>query len=239
MRADQFITEIEALSKDEFNPRAEQFRIQHISTQWFADAKPLKSLPGYTYYLKPDFTGSIAVYIFDPKNPDIFVGELTAHPYWAMDNAERKSVYGTPTLMVHPDYKNQGIATELYKLVLLPPPEGAGITLLSDSAQTSGGAGVWASLAKKIPGVSVIGLLRMRKRDEYSDTELKLYNHLFGDLGATYYAQTLHYYFYWIPVRKMGRRLENAVKDSLVKIYPKAHHRMYDSFLMARWMSEQ
>lgn len=239
MRAKQFITEIEKLSKTEFDPGPNAFRIELISSQWFADAKPLNNLPQYTYYVKRDHNGSVFAYIFDPKNPNIFIGELSTHPYWAMDNAERKAVYGTPMIQIHPNYKKQGIATELYKLVLLPPPKGEGITLLSDSAQTSGGAGVWASLVNRIPGVSVIGLLRMRKRDQYGDTELEFYNHLFGELGANYYAQTNHYYFYWIPVRKMGRRLENAVKNSLVKIYPTENYRMYDSFLMARWMGEQ
>lgn len=243
------IQEIETLDKSDFNPGAGNFII------WSGDIEKYKSrmrpLPGssnYTYVIEKE-ADNIIITILDPEvfNQDIkkpyFIGEITVY------SSEHRPA-GTLQvrgIKVHPKYRGRGIAKALYGLVLLPKPTGLGKTLLSDYAQTPGGIQNWSSLSK-IPGVEVTGLIQLPKQNSRDLARMpnleKSYEEILTDLlskvGGFYYGESYFNYFYEIPVTRVGKKLENAVKNSMLKIYPSnKQFTQYVSYLMAKYVGAQ
>lgn len=217
------INEIEAIPKSDYNPGKDRFKL------WSDDAveykrimKPLPGGSGLTYVTKLK-SNEIVTIILDPQNLSYYVGELHLFQTAFIPN----NTWQASLISVHPKYRGRGIAKALYGLALLPKPEGLGLTLVSDSLQTPGGIRNWVSLSQ-IPGVDVTGIAVVRKVDKtdlkkFPDVEKayeKLMVDLLGKVGGFYHSENQYFYFYQIPVRVAGSTLENAIKKSLIKIYP-------------------
>lgn len=235
----QFISEVTLLAKSEFDPDVSQFKIRHVEKEALKNKKPLPGYDGYTYTITNEDSRTF-MYVFDDKNPDIFVGFLQIESLSQMLPANTFMV--TP-LMVHPNYRKQGIAKSMYQMFLEKPPKGLGKILVSDSSQTKGGQMTWASLAST-PGIEITGLIKLRKSLNPStltnlpNEEKKLmdtYEELFGMVGGVYLDENDSYYFYQIPVSAIGKKLENSIKKSNIKIYKDdVRDKYYESFLMAK-----
>ena len=230
--------EIETIPGREYNPKAGEFQLWPETAQTYKQhMKPLPGGSGLTYVTSGrDYSRSIV--ILDPKNLNYFVGELKLETADTIPN----KTWQASLISVHPKYRGQGIAKALYGLALLPKPEGQGLTLISDSLQTPGGARNWASLSK-IPGVEVTGLVAIRKIDleklaqspTIQDNYEKIMVDLLGNVGGVYHSENRYHYFYQIPVSIVGSKLENAIKKSLIKIYPKGFIMNHHSLLMATY----
>lgn len=239
--------EIEAIPKSGYDPKADQFYINNYTAKKYqSEMKPLPGGSGLTYVVNEDETGA-AIIILDPKRlggfQSYYVGKLGVKKIVLGLLKGSAQVY---SISVHPNYRGMGIARALYGLVLLPEPQGMGLTLISDQAQTPGGIQNWVSLSK-IPGVEVTGLVRIAKID---DAELanfpqvekqvdQVLDDLFGKVGGVYLSETEKFYFFQIPVESVGSKLENKVKDSMIKIYPSAKQELmnlgFRAFLMAQY----
>lgn len=240
------LREIEAISKAQYDPKANQFYI-HGSTarKYQSEMKPLPGGSGLTYVVNRDGPHT-TITILDPKRlgglQSYYVGTLIVKHYYGFP----KGYVQVFSIAVHPNYRGMGIARALYGLVLLPEPQGMGLTLISDQAQTPGGIQNWVSLSK-IPGVEVTGLVRIAKIDDAALANFprvekqvdQVLDDLFGKVGGVYLSETEKFYFFQIPVELVGSKLENKVKDSMIKIYPSAKQELIDlgfrTFLMAQY----
>lgn len=228
--------EIETIAKGDYNPKAKEFKLWPEDAEHYKQImKPLPGVSGFTYVTHGrDFNKLIV--ILDPNNLDYFVGELKLEKARTIpDNTWQASL-----ISVHPKYRGQGIAKALYKLALLPKPEGMGLTLVSDSIQTPGGVRNWASLSQ-ISGVEITGIVSVRKVDikelpsEIQSKYLETMTDLLETVGGFYHSENMYYYFYQIPVKLVGSKLENAINKSLIKIYPKGLVIGHDTLLMAKY----
>ncbi len=232
------INEIETIPGREYNPKAKEFFLwPEDAAHYKQTMKPLPGGSGLTYVTNSrQYNRSIV--ILDPSNLNYFVGELKLE----RANTIPDNTWQASLISVHPKYRGQGIAKALYGLALLPKPEGQGITLISDSLQTPGGVRNWASLSQ-IPGVEVTGLVAVQKVDlkklaQSPETQAryeKLMTDLLGEVGGFYYSENMYYYFYQIPVKVVGSNLENTIKKSLIKIYPKDFIMHHHTLLMAQY----
>lgn len=230
--------EIETIPGREYNPKAKEFFLwPEDAAHYKQTMKPLPGGSGLTYVTNSrQYNRSIV--ILDPSNLNYFVGELKLE----RANTIPDNTWQASLISVHPKYRGQGIAKALYGLALLPKPEGQGITLISDSLQTPGGVRNWASLSQ-IPGVEVTGLVAVQKVDlkklaQSPETQAryeKLMTDLLGEVGGFYYSENMYYYFYQIPVKVVGSNLENTIKKSLIKIYPKDFIMHHHTLLMAQY----
>ncbi len=232
------LCEIETIPGSEYNPKAGQFKLwPETSLEFKQSMKPLPGGSGLTYVTSSrEYNKSIV--ILDPKNLNYYVGEIRLEKARTIPDNTWQAVL----ISVHPKYRGQGIAKALYGLALLPKPEGMGLTLVSDSLQTPGGVRNWVSLSQ-ISGVDVTGIVSVRKvdlqklaqspttQDEYE----KLMVDLLGEVGGFYYSENKDFYFYQIPVEVVGSNLENAIKKSLIKIYPKGLVIGHGTLLMAQY----
>lgn len=230
--------EIESIPGKEYNPKAGEFQLWPEDVYHYKQT--MKSLPGgsgLTYVTHSrDYNRSIV--ILDPKNLNYYVGELKLE----MANTIPEKTWQASLISVHPKYRGQGIAKALYGLALLPKPEGLGLTLVSDSIQTPGGIRNWVSLSQ-ISGVEVTGLVAVRKVDleklaqspTVQDNYEKIMVDLLGEVGGFYHSENNQFYFYQIPVKVVGSNLENTIKKSLIKIYPKDFIMGYHTLLMAQY----
>lgn len=243
-RFKQFISEVTLLSKSEFDPKGSDFKIRHVELEARENKKPLPGYDEYTYTIT-EKDNRVFIYIFDNKNPDMFIGYLQIESLYSY-SLPKGAVMVSP-LMVHPNYRRQGIAKTMYKMFLEKPPKGLGKILVSDSSQTRGGQMAWASLAS-IPGIEITGLIKLQKprpqgpgagfRVTSAEMEKDLmdtYDDLFGKVGGVYLEENDYYYFYQIPVSAIGKKLENGIKSSKIKIYKSSGEgTSYESFLMAK-----
>lgn len=230
--------EIESIPGKEYNPKAGEFKLWPEDAEHYKQTmKPLPGGSGLTYVTHSrDYNRSIV--ILDPQNLSYYVGELKLE----RANTIPEKTWQASLISVHPKYRGQGIAKALYGLALLPKPEGQGLTLVSDSIQTPGGARNWASLSQ-ISGVEVTGLVAVQKVDleklaQSPETQAryeKLMTDLLGEVGGFYYSENTYYYFYQIPVNVVGSNLENTIKKSLIKIYPKDFIMHHHTLLMAQY----
>lgn len=234
------LNEIEAMSGASYNPISSEFRLDSESSNFYK--KAMKKLPGsndYTYVVDKSESPPV-ITILDPNNLSYIVAEL---------KLKRKSTLPeqttqVSTIMVHPKYRGKGIAKALYGIALLPKPDGLGLTLVSDERQTPGGVRNWVSLSQ-IPGVEVTGIVALPKFDQKKfdaspitqQSYATIMNDLIGNIGGVYYGENNYKYFYQIPVKLIGSKLENVIEKSLIKIYPKdfVDGIYYETLLMAKY----
>lgn len=239
----QFISEVTLLSKSEFDPKESDFKIRHVEQEALENKKPLPGYDGYTYTIT-EKDNRVFIYVFDNKNSDVFIGYLQIESLYSY-SLPKGAVMVTP-LMVHPNYRQQGIAKTMYKMFLEKPPKGLGKILVSDSSQTRRGQMAWASLAS-IPGIEITGLIKLKKPKSAGQVGFRItsaemekdlmdtYDDLFGKVGGVYLEENDYYYFYQIPVSAIGKKLENGMKSSKIKIYKSSGEgTTYESFLMAK-----
>lgn len=232
------LREIEAIPSKEYNPKMGEFKLWPETSDYYKQImKPVPGSSDLTYVTSSrDHTRSIV--ILDPQNLDYYVGALTLERARTIPEKTWQSVL----VNVYPKYRGRGIAKSLYKLALLPKPEGLGLTLVSDSIQTPGGARIWVGLSQ-IPGVEITGIVGIRKYDkeklanspEIQNRYDELMNDLLGEVGGVYYDENIDFYFYEIPVKVVGSKLENMIKKSLIKIYPKDKVIGSHTLLMAKY----
>lgn len=230
--------EIETIPSREYNPKAGEFKLWPETSQTYK--QHMKTLPGGSglTYVTGGRDHTRTIVILDPQNLSYYVGELRLETA----NTIPDKTWQASLISVHPKYRGQGIAKALYGLALLPKPEGQGLTLVSDSIQTPGGARNWASLSQ-ISGVEVTGLVAVRKVDleklaqspTVQDNYEKIMVDLLGEVGGFYHSENNQFYFYQIPVKVVGSNLENTIKKSLIKIYPKDFIMGYHTLLMAQY----
>lgn len=232
--------EIETISKRDYDPKGIDFNL------WPEDAynykqmmRPLPGGSGLTYVTNiAQYNRSIV--ILDPQNLKYYVGKL----HLERDNTIPDNTWQASLINVHPKHRGQGIAKALYGLALLPKPTGMGLPLVSDSIQTPGGVRNWISLSQ-IPGVDVTGVVVIRKVDikklpsDIESAYVKTMTDLLEKVGGFYHSENNQFYFYQIPVHLVGSKLENTVKKSLIKIYPKDFVMGYTTLLMAQYGSSE
>lgn len=233
--------EIDTISGKDYNPTAKEFKLRPEDAEHYKQImRPLPGGNGLTYATlstrRYDHGYNRSIVILDPNNLDYFVGELKLE----RANTIPDHAWQASLISVHPKYRGQGIAKALYKLALLPKPEGMGVTLISDSIQTPGGVRNWASLSQ-ISGVEITGIVSVRKVDikelppETQSMYLETMTDLLETVGGFYHSENRYYYFYQIPVKLVGSKLENAINKSLIKIYPKDMVKGHDTLLMAKY----
>lgn len=240
MKAREFITEIDRLSASDYNP---------VNWTVYPEIANLvrKPLPGYAdlvYVIYGDFYKSkdFQITVLDKNNPTEIVGNL----YLGTTANLPQNTMSSFTVSVNPKYRKRGIAKAMYKLVLLPKPQGLGITLLSDTSQTIGGVRTWAGLAS-IPGVEITGLVSLynysqRELNKYanlSKTYEEILSDLLGKVGGVYFGESGLYIYFQIPVKMVGKKLENAVRNSLIKIYGTFGTLHFQTRLMARYVGDE
>ena len=230
--------EIETIPSREYNPKAGEFKLWPETAQTYK--QHMKTLPGGSglTYVTGGRDHTRTIVILDPQNLSYYVGELRLE----RANTIPDKTWQASLISVHPKYRGQGIAKALYGLALRPKPEGMGLTLVSDSIQTPGGVRNWVSLSQ-IAGVEITGLVGVRKVDleklaqspTVQDNYEKLMIDLLGEVGGFYHSENNQFYFYQIPVKVVGSNLENAIKKSIIKIYPKDFIMGYHTLLMAQY----
>ena len=233
------LREITTIARGEYNPKEREFKLWPEMTDYYKHhMKPLPGGSGLTYVTSSSNAFNRGIVILDPQNLNYYVGSLTLERARTIP----ENTWQAALISVHPKYRGQGIAKSLYGLALLPKPDGLGLTLISDSTQTPGGVRNWLSLSQ-IPGVEVTGIVGIRKyegKGSEQSTEIQnrydeLMNDLLGEVGGVYRSENVDFYFFEIPVKVVGSKLENAIKKSLIKIYPKDMVIGSHTLLMAKY----
>ncbi len=231
------LREITSILRSEYNPKEREFKLwPETSFDYKQIMKPLPGGSGLTYVVNTR-NGIRSIVILDPQNLGYFVGALSLE----LTRTIPENTWQAKLINVHPKYRGRGIAKSLYRLALLSKPEGLGLTLVSDSIQTPGGARIWTSLSQ-MPGVEITGLVGIKKygKDRAQSPEIQnryeeLMNDLLGKVGGVYHSENVDFYFYEIPVNVVGSKLENMIKTSLIKIYPKDKVIGSHTLLMAKY----
>ena len=188
------------------------------------DTTGLKPLPGskFQYNIISGDEGP-TIQIWDPEGPDAnpgdphLVGALltnSAEEYFPLKGAVR-----VQAITVDEDYRGQGIANALYKIVLdiMKRP------LISGFEQTPGGRKNWFNISQ-MPGVEVNGFVKILDKDIHS-RQIDL---LMGKLGAQYIGQTTNwgrlfrFFAFDIRASKKSKELVSTVRSRLSKIYNEA-----------------
>lgn len=240
------IQEIKTLDKRVFNPPSSQFTIRADRVEKYKSTmRPLLGGSNYTYVIEKPAGDNVEIIILDPKvlNQDIknpyIIGAISL---FSRQNTPPNTLQ-VRSIAVHPEYRGHGIAKALYGLSLLPKPDGLGATLLSDFSQTPGGMKNWLNLSK-IPGVEVTGLIQiekislelLKKMPRIEQSRVNIMSDLLGKVGGFYFDENNYSYFYQIPVEMIGEKLENAVRNSMLKIYPDKDALGYHSYLLAKYV---
>jgi GNAT superfamily N-acetyltransferase len=184
MRATEFLTEIERLSKDSYTGGKRE-----LSDYKYPGDKLLQPLPGGSglmYALKNTNYGGTYIFIIDPnavesepvmgryefrsefqkrlkawrKNPGEvkprIVAKLSVSPF----SSPIKNAVQVGSITVDEDYRGKGLAKALYGIVLTIMKK----TLVAGGEQTPGGRANWLSLAN-IPGVEIKGFVQLDSDD--------------------------------------------------------------------------
>jgi hypothetical protein len=232
--------EITTIPRGDYNPTAGGFKLwPETSTDYKRTMRPLPDGGGFSYVTMSGNIYNREIVILDPQNLGYYVGALTLERARTIP----ENTWQATLINVHPAYRRQGIAKSLYRLALLPKPEGLGLILVSDSTQTPGGVRNWLSLSQ-MPGVEVTGLVAVRRPvkpsmlaqfPEMQNNYEKIMDDLLGVVGGVYHSENVDFYFFEIPVKVMGSKLENAIKKSLINIYPKGVMMDHHTLLMAKY----
>jgi len=181
MRATDFITEIERLSKDSYIGGKRE--LDDYKSPGGKQLKPLPGGSGLMYATKTaSYSGATYIFIIDPKavNSEPKMGRYEFKSEfqqrlatWKQNPGEVKprivaklsvDTYSTPipnavqvgSITVDEDYRGRGLAKALYGIVLTIMKK----TLIAGGEQTPGGRANWLSLAN-IPGVEIKGFVQL------------------------------------------------------------------------------
>jgi GNAT superfamily N-acetyltransferase len=201
MRATDFITEIERLSKDDYTGGKDELEIYQTPGE-----KKLVPLPGnreLSYSIKADRDGTRQfIFIVDPKaktskpvrgryeyrdefekrfakwqkNPNQVAPKIVAKLSIESFNSPIPNAVQVGSITVDEDYRGRGLARSLYGIVLYIMKK----TLVAGNEQTPGGRRNWVSLTN-IPGVEVKGFVQIDADDvEFNPDEwpdMPVYQH--------------------------------------------------------------
>jgi GNAT superfamily N-acetyltransferase len=234
------LREITKIPRSDYNPKEPTFKLwPEISRDYKRTMRPLPGGGGFSYVTMSGNNYNREIVILDPQNLGYYVGALSLERARTIP----ENTWQATLINVHPKYRGRGIAKSLYRLALLPKPDGLGLTLVSDSTQTPGGVRNWLSLSQ-MPGVEVTGLVAVRRPvkpsmlaqfPEMQNNYEKIMDDLLGVVGGVYHSENVDFYFFEIPVKVMGSKLENAIKKSLINIYPKGVMMDHHTLLMAKY----
>lgn len=194
-----------------------------------------KQLPGFDKKFKYSFesygkNGHI-IFIIDTAAEKV-VSEMVLEPCTKKWQPPLKNAFIVAGIATDPEYRRQGLAMALYKLALLPKPSGLGVTLISGDLQTPGGKRNWYNLSK-VPGIEITGFVAILD-NEY--TPLDVFDDLLGKVGGVYIESSKEtnsskWHFYEIPVGAVGKRIDNTLRSSKIKIYGRS-----DNGLIAKYV---
>ena len=257
MRATEIVTEVDREPTSGFRGgRRSLYKPEHRLLSMIVDAKPLPAgyckMPGLLYSRQEGRFGGQMISIIKPDNPidEKVVGELTLLK--EMD-FPLKPAYQVSTITVNEDYRGQGIAQALYRIVL----DMDKATLLAGSSQTAGGRANWASLFNN-PHVDVEGYVKvfdaefeanttaepkeLRKQYKAIDKVIENLMHLGWDyIGSTGTHAASKEHVFAFPVTELPgakKELANAIADSKIKVYTRPsenYEAVFQTGLMARW----
>jgi len=184
MRATEFLSEIERLSKDDYTGGKDELEIYKTPGE-----KKLVPLPGnreLSYSIRADRDGTRQfIFIVDPnasskpvrgryeyrdefekrfakwqKNPNQAVPKIVAKLSIEAFNSPIPNAVQVGSITVDEDYRGRGLARSLYGIVLYIMKK----TLVAGNEQTPGGRRNWVSLTN-IPGVEVKGFVQIDTDD--------------------------------------------------------------------------
>jgi GNAT superfamily N-acetyltransferase len=230
MRASEFLTEIEAISANQYSGGKES--LQDYNNINPSTLKPLPGGSGFAYAIQQGGYMT-SVFIVDPKkNPTDAIAVLELEK---SDLPIRLNPLTVETITVDEDYRGRGLAKALYGIVLsiMKRP------LIAGSAQTPGGRRNWLSLVH-ISGVEVKGIIQLENRQLDTSKAVPGSKHEKNiektidqvmELGGRLIGQD-KYSSYWVfDVVPGNGQLEPYIKNSLSKIYGYAA----TTTLMAYW----
>jgi GNAT superfamily N-acetyltransferase len=255
MRAKEFITEIERMTKDGYVGGKNELS----ATKLPKDLRPLPGGSGLQYSIAASQYTPYVISIVDPEHIST---EPLIKGRWEYDNEYKKrlkaweKIKGKPSpaivarlslyqsdagipnalqvsaITVHEDYRGIGLAKALYGIVLTIMKK----TLVSGDSQTPGGRRNWLSLAN-IPGVEIKGVLALdTERVEDSRDENKIYDMLMH-LGGQFISKGKYNEFWAFDVLPGNGELVPAVKNKLSQIYDEDSLRVTTG-LFAKWAGQ-
>jgi hypothetical protein len=240
---EKILNEIDVAPSDAHDPSADSkyYSIKGPLSPSLHSVKPIPWMPEYSYYIKKYNSDNVKVTIIDSNNQSDYAGQLLLVGSVNHPKKPEKDILQSSVTTVHPNYRNKGIGTSLYRLALLPKPIGGGFTIMSDDYQTPGGIATWHSLSK-LSDIEITGLVMVMKPATTTTSRIKLYDSLirdlFGKIGGVYLSETEMAYWYEIPVKAINGRMENRLKTSLIRIYDSSSQPLRDvvgTFLMAKY----
>lgn len=219
MRAEEFLSEIERLTKGDYTGGKD-------TLQYSGKSKITGKLPGgsgFTYSVK-HFGADVSIKIYDPANNEDLIGKLELERAIGFPIKNAKQVH---TITVDEEYRGQGIAKALYGIALAILK----ITLVAGSSQTPGGRRNWVSLSQ-IPGVDMMGYISVDDYNLQTDpnevgntrlkTNIKNIDTIMGELGGQYIGQGQwgnHFFAFHVQPNATGKELEAVVKQKLAQVY--------------------
>jgi len=194
-------------------------------------------LPGFDKKFKYSFNnyeknGHI-IFIIDTEAEKV-VSEMVLEPCTKKWQPPLENAFIVTGISTDPEYRRQGLAMALYKLALLPKPRGLGVTLVSGEMQTPAGRRNWYNLSK-MPGIEITGFVAIPDNE---NTPLDIFDDLLGKVGGVYIksskeTNSTKWHFYEIPVGAVGKRIDNTLRSSKIKIYGRS-----DNGLIAKYIGE-
>ena len=226
MRSHEFVSEIERISKSDYEGGKDYLGYGGISRK---QLRPLPGGSGFLYSVQTDYN-DVYIKLWDPRGPDAehgrpqIIGKLALEKPWDFPLPNALQVN---TITVDEDYRGRGLAKAMYGIVLtiLKRPLKAG------GSQTPGGRQNWVSLAS-IPGVEMKGYVsvdldalnpnsRWADADDMKADE-KIIDVIMGKLGGQYIGTgktDRHYFAFDVQPNSTGKELEAYVKQNLARVY--------------------
>lgn len=194
--------------------------------------RELSGYPGYYWRVNRDNYIVIAKERTKIKSPELkAVAILSLSKQYYAD----EYVWSTVEISVRQRFRGKGLGSMLYRLAMMPKPQGLGYTIRSGWSQTPGGRAMWEGL-RNDPAVEVVGFLTIANDNNLLDNEMFL-DDLFGKTGAVYVGKKklgsrIQHYFEF-PVDKNNN---NPALGSLIQVYdPKNTMSSTDIGLLARY----
>lgn len=259
MRAVDFLSEIDVLTKDTFAG-------VNLELGKIPDERTIRRLPGnsgLTYSVNKN-SDEVEIKIWDPnskvapapkpvkpagqhwrdrkyilgkwKTRNDHISQLPGKPVAKLTlyktNLPLAKSFQVGTITVDEGYRSMGLAKALYGIVLTKMK----ISLVAGSSQTPGGRRNWLSLSN-IPGVEVKGWVRVSELSlSNSKTDERRIDVLMGKLGGQYIGRDQrHGHYFAFDVVPGSKQLQPAVKTALSRLYGESN---YTIGLYAIWTGQ-